>query len=127
MQYSRLCFSRGLQRHWSPFPKCATNIELSELLDLAKDINSYKIVDTCGFPFDKKNDILGSKGDCVIPVGLAQNVEQLHEYLFGDKDDYTVSSTLQIINDKIVNDTGVSAPKKTESSEGAEASVEGEQ
>lgn len=109
------------------FPKCATNIELSELLDLAKDINSYKIVDTCGFPFDKKNDILGSKGDCVIPVGLAQNVEQLHEYLFGDKDDYTVSSTLQIINDKIVNDTGVSAPEKKESSEGAEASVEGEQ
>lgn len=108
------------------FPKCATNIELSELLDLAKDINSYKIVDTCGFPFDKKNDILGSKGDCVIPVGLAQNVEQLHEYLFGDKDDYTVSNTLQIINDKIVNDTGVYPPEKTESAEGAEASAQGE-
>lgn len=109
------------------FPKCATNIELTELLDLAKDINSYKIVDTCGFPFDKKNDILGSKGDCVIPIGLAQNVEQLHVYLFGDKDDYKVSDTLQIINDKIIKDTGVAAPVKSENTEPAQASVEGVQ
>ena len=94
------------------FPKCATNIELDQLLELAKDINSYEIVDTTGFPFDKKNDILGSRGDCVIPVGLEQNVVQLHEYLFGTEENYTPSETLKAINNKIVNDTGVYPPKK---------------
>lgn len=96
------------------FPKCATNIELNELLSLAKDISSYKIVDTTGFPFDKKNDILGSKGDCVIPIGLEQNVVQLHEYLFGTEEAYTPSASLTAISTKIVNDTGVVPPEKTE-------------
>lgn len=96
------------------FPKCATNIELNQLLDLAKDISSYEIVDTTGFPFDKKNDILGAKGDCVIPVGLEQNVVQLHKYLFGTEEVYTPSETLKAINNKIVNDTGVYPPQKTE-------------
>ena len=98
------------------FPKCATNIELSELLDLAKDVSSYKIVDTTGFPFDKKTDVLGAKGDCVIPEGLEQNVVQLHTYLFGNEE-YTPTSTLKIINDKIISDTGVQPAVKSESSE----------
>lgn len=99
------------------FPKCATNIELNELLTLAKDVSSYKIVDTTGFPFDKKNDKLGSKGDCVIPMGLEQNVVQLHEYLFGAEEAYTPSASLNAISNKIVNDTGVAAPEKTEDDE----------
>lgn len=108
------------------FPKCATNIELDELLALAKDVASYEIVDTTGFPFDKKNDILGSKGDCVIPMGLEQNVVQLHEYLFGTEEAYTPSSSLKAISDKITNDTGVYAPQKTETSE-AEVTPEAEE
>lgn len=95
------------------FPKCATNIELSELLTLAKDVTNYKIVDTTGFPFDKKTDKLGSRGDCVIPMGLEQNVVQLHEYLFGTEEAYTPSATLKAISDKILNDTGVQPPQKT--------------
>lgn len=97
------------------FPKCATNIELSELLELAKDVSSYKIVDTTGFPFDKKTDVLGAKGDCVIPMGLEQNVVQLHSYLFGTEEEYTPTSSLKIISDKIINDTGVQPPVKSES------------
>ena len=99
------------------FPKCATNIELSQVLDLAKDVSSYKIVDTTGFPFDKKNDILGARGDCVIPMGLEQNVVQLHKYLFGEEENYAPTSSLKAINDKIINDTGVQAPVKSESAE----------
>ncbi len=95
------------------FPKCATNIELTELLSLAKDVSSYKIVDTTGFPFDKKNDILGSRGDCVIPIGLEQNVVQLHEYLFGAEEEYTPSASLTAISDKIVRDTGVAPAENT--------------
>lgn len=108
------------------FPKCATNIELSELLDLAKDVSSYKIVDTTGFPFDKKNDVLGAKGDCVIPMGLEQNVVQLHKYLFGADEEYTPTASLKAINDKIINDTGVQAPVKSESNEAEDLTSEPE-
>lgn len=109
------------------FPKCATNIELSELLSLAKDISSYKIVETTGFPFDKKNDILGSKGDCVIPMGLEQNVVQLHEYLFGAEEEYTPSASLTAISNKIINDTGVAAPEKSAEDEAENSQEEGQQ
>ena len=74
-------------------------------------------MDTTGFPFDKKNDILGSKGDCVIPIGLEDNVIQLHEYLFGTEEVYNPSSSLQAITDKIINDTGVRPAPKTEETE----------
>ncbi len=109
------------------FPKCATNIELDELLTLVKDISSYKIVDTTGFPFDKKNDILGSKGDCVIPMGLEQNVVQLHEYLFGTEEEYTPSSSLTAISTKIVNDTGVQPAEKTTEDEQEDGQEEEQQ
>lgn len=99
------------------FPKCATNIQLDELLALTKDISSYKIVDTTGFPFDKKNDILGAKGDCVIPVDLEYNVIQLHEYLFGTEEAYTPSASLTAISDKIINDTGVRGEPRKETEE----------
>ncbi len=109
------------------FPKCATNIELNELLSLAKDVSSYKIVDTTGFPFDKKTDKLGSKGDCVIPMGLEQNVVQLHEYLFGTEENYVPSTTLKAISDKILSDTGVQPPEKTTEDTQEEAQQEEQQ
>lgn len=99
------------------FPKCATNIQLDELLSLTKDIGSYTIVDTTGFPFDKKNDILGAKGDCVIPIDLEYNVIQLHEYLFGTEEAYTPSASLTAISDKIISDTGVRGEPREETSE----------
>ena len=110
------------------FPKCATNIQLDELLALVKDIGSYKIVDTTGFPFDKKNDILGAKGDCVIPVDLEYNVIQLHEYLFGTEEGYTPSASLTAISDKIINDTGVRGEprEKTQDDQEEEQSQEEE-
>ena len=45
-------------------------------------------------------------GDCVVPVNLAANVKQLHEYLFGDTE-YTVSDTVQQISNQIINNTGI--------------------
>ena len=42
----------------------------------------------------------------VVPINLAQNVSELHEYLFGVQG-YTPSSTVQEISDYIANYTGV--------------------
>lgn len=87
------------------FPMVATNYSNEELLQLAPQMISYNIVDTQGFPFDKETGTISGKGSCVIPVNMAENVKQLHEYLF-DNYSYTPSSEVQEISDKITADTG---------------------
>lgn len=89
------------------FPKCATSLTLTQILDLAKDVGSYTIVSTEGFPFEKKGAKLGKKGDCVIPINLEANVGKLHEYLFGSDENYQPSETVTKISNKIISDTGI--------------------
>lgn len=91
------------------FPKVMTSLELSEILDLLKDIASYKIGETTGFPFDgyiKPNGRVGS-ASVVVPVDLEKNVILLHQFLFGDED-YEPSETVKKCSKKIASDTGVS-------------------
>lgn len=99
------------------FPQTATSLQLSEILDLLKDIASYEIVDTSGFPVAeyRTTKVLGSKGDCVIPADLETNVTILHEFLFGDPGNYTPSAAVQSYGDVIRADTGTA---KVESDSG---------
>lgn len=85
-------------------PYVSTNLTQTEILSLAKDIASYKLVDTKGFPFEKQ--AVQNHGDIVVPVNLAANVSELHDYLFGSQG-YEPSATVQEISDIIANDTGV--------------------
>ncbi|MGN0334319.1 MAG: LCP family protein [Lachnospiraceae bacterium] len=87
------------------FPMCATNMTLDELLLMAKDVLSYNIQETSGFPFDKVNKSVGGQ-DCVIPVSLENNVKQLHEFLF-DETDYVPSADIVKISDHIIQTTEV--------------------
>lgn len=82
-----------------------TSLTNTELLGLAKDIASYNLVDTTGFPFDVQTANI-SAGDCVIPVNLEQNVLQLHQWMFGS-DGYTPSEKVKEISNKIINETGI--------------------
>jgi len=87
------------------FPMVATSYEHDELIALAPQMLGYEIVDTIGFPFDKANGKIQGKGECVIPVNLAENVRQLHEYLFDDYD-YEPSDTIVKIGNQITQETG---------------------
>ncbi len=87
------------------FSKIATNYTNEEILQMAPEMLGYDIVDTQGFPFDRTAGTVSGKGSCVIPVNLAENVRQLHEYLFGNYS-YTPSDEVQAISDKIAQDTG---------------------
>ncbi len=87
------------------FSKVATNYTNEEILQMAPEMIGYDIVDTQGFPFDRAAGSVSGKGSCVIPVNLAENVRQLHEYLFGNYS-YTPSDEVQAISDKIAQDTG---------------------
>ena len=81
------------------FPQISTNLDSLKMLDLSKDIFSYKMLDQTGFPFENSakyyKDI-----SYVFPVDLAANVTRLHKFLFDD-DAYVPSSTVQGYSDVI--------------------------
>ncbi|WMC91774.1 LCP family protein [Kineothrix sp. MB12-C1] len=87
------------------FSEIYTSLDLTEILELLGGISKYNIVDQAGFPYEqyRTTGTIGSKGSCVIPVDLKENVEWLHKFLFDEE--YTVSSDVQSYSDKIKSDT----------------------
>lgn len=87
-------------------PLVATSLDVSELIDIATNASKYTITDTNGFPFEGHitTGKISSKGDCVIPVDLATNVEELHEFLYPGAE-YTVSDDVLEYSKKIHSDT----------------------
>lgn len=89
----------------------STSFDINEILDLATSITKYKLtmVDS-GFPFTRNDQIRSKDGwkfaDPVIPVTLESNVVKFHEKLF-DSTDYTPSTTVKNISEKIIRLTGV--------------------
>lgn len=88
------------------FPNVATSFDLDMILSTVSDIGSYEIVATQGFPFEEHRSAgtIGGKGSCVVPTNLAENVSELHEFLFG-VEDYQPSATVQECSDHIYADT----------------------
>lgn len=88
------------------FDKVYTSFDLSEIIELLSGISDYKVVADDGFPQEKDRWVgsVGSKGSCIVPTDLDENVTWLHSYLF-DEVDYTPSSTVQEYNSKIKGET----------------------
>ena len=86
-------------------PQIAFNVDVGDILELAKGVNRYNIVGSEGFPYDLTTQMMGKKGDCVIPQTLASNVTKLHAYLFNDTD-YKPSAAVWTYSDKIAEDSG---------------------
>ena len=89
------------------FGEVYTSLDISEILELLGDIAKYEIVDESGFPEEtmRATGTIGSKGSCVVPVSLDENVQWLHEFLFNEQG-YTPSAAVQEYSDKIKSDTG---------------------
>lgn len=87
-------------------PKILTSLSNTEILALAKDVASYNMVETKGFPFDLYPADVSGAGDCVVPKNLENNVLQLHQWLFGSEA-YTPSQTVKEISNTIINTTGI--------------------
>ncbi|MBO1720458.1 LCP family protein [Extibacter sp. GGCC_0201] len=86
-------------------PSISTNFTSAEIISYAKDFAKYTLGDSTGFPIDKTTDTLSGLGSIVIPVTLADNVQKLHEFLYGTTG-YTVSTTVQNISGSIVSRIG---------------------
>lgn len=88
-------------------PLVSTNLDLNEeIIPMATQVSKYNIVDSSGFPFDDKitTGMIGSKGDCVIPLDLEENVKLLHEFLYPGIE-YVPSETVKNTSARIKSDT----------------------
>ena len=71
----------------------------------------YKLGENAGFPFEKADGITYPEaGDVVVAQGLAENVKELHEFLYPNETVEEVSDTVQMISEEITLETGVTRP-----------------
>lgn len=92
------------------FPQVSTSFTLKEIINLGTAGITYKLTDSTGFPFDKDDSVRYQGTSVVIAQGLAENVQELHEFLYPKENEYEVSETIQSISDDIMNTTGVTRP-----------------
>lgn len=95
------------------FPMVKTSFTKTEIIKMASSLLSYKIGDTTGFPFTHYmlKDVKGCYGkdlDCVVPITLESNVQELHAWLFGTEN-YEVSDALKAYSDRIIDECGYGA------------------
>lgn len=83
-----------------------TSISQEDILGMLKEVSNYAIVDEGGFPHEDMRTVgtIGTKGSCVIPVSLEENVQWLHEFLFEDAG-YSVSSDVREYSQRIEEET----------------------
>lgn len=88
------------------FDEVYTSLDLSEIVDMLGNVGTYYISDHAGFPQESNRTVatIGSKGSCVIPLSLEDNVRWLHKFLF-DADDYEPSETVKRCSEKIYEET----------------------
>ncbi|MGN0376596.1 MAG: LCP family protein [Suilimivivens sp.] len=89
------------------FNEVYTSLDLSEILELLGEVNKYEVVAQSGFPADGMlaTGTIGSKGSCIVPISLEDNVAWLHGFLFEDEE-YTPSEAVKEYSNKIAADTG---------------------
>ena len=111
------------------FEQVSTSFSLKEALGLAAGVADYQLGETAGFPFEKQDDVRYKNcGSVVVAQGLAENVQELHTFLYPNEEEKPVSDTVQQTSDDIAYLTGVTRPKeldeeKTEGEETSDTSV----
>ena len=88
------------------FPYIKTSITEDDMVSILKDVMSYKIDSTVGFPFSYEYYEDKDKGSCLASENLIQNVVALHEYLFGTKA-YKPTDKVQKISKELTDETGI--------------------
>lgn len=88
------------------FSEVYTSLDLSEIVDMLGRVNTYYISDNAGFPQEsnRATGSIGSKGSCVVPISLEDNVKWLHQFLFDDSS-YEPSETVKRCSEQIYSDT----------------------
>ncbi len=87
-------------------PQVETSLDSNEILSVLGSVAGYRLTASGGFPFEgaRAGANVGSKGSCVIPMDLEENVRQLHQVLY-PAEAYTPSREVQRINGEIKEQT----------------------
>ena len=87
-------------------PQVETSLGVNEILNVLGSVAGYDVVVSDGFPFEeyRVGANVGSKGSCVIPNDLEENVIHLHELLYPEEQ-YTPSTQVQTISAEIKEQT----------------------
>ena len=89
------------------FPQVSTSFTLGELIKLAAGVMQYELGETSGYPFEHIDSSIEGVGSVVVPLGVSENVEEMHAFLY-EKDEYTVSQTVLDIASEIETISGYS-------------------
>ena len=87
------------------FPYVGTSITEQQVLELVSGVMSYNLDQTIGFPIKFNFYSTTQKGSCIAPVDLNENVKTMQAFLF-DTTDYSPTSTVQSISERITDETG---------------------
>lgn len=87
-------------------PSINTSLGVNEIISVLGTVAEYNVITSEGFPFENKrmNITIGSKGDCIVPRSLDENVSMLHELLYGDPS-YMPSRQVQELSEEIALQT----------------------
>ena len=106
-------------------PQVSTNLSASDFMGIAANAVKYQLGEMKGFPFDvtTSENVIGLEGSYVVAIGFADNVKQMHAFLF-DKNTYQPSEKVQSIDSDIIYLTGIdgndyAAPAGSEGNEDA--------
>ena len=83
-------------------PEVETSLGVNEIISVLGSVAGYNVVASDGFPFEdnRTGANVGSKGSCVIPDDLEENVVELHELLFPEAE-YKPSRQVRSISGEI--------------------------
>ena len=87
------------------FKGVSTNFTLKELLDLMADAVQYDLKENGGFAFEHSEGSVEHVGSVVVPLGLVENVQELHQYLY-PLSAYQVTDTVRAIAEELETLTG---------------------
>lgn len=90
----------------SVLPQIETSLDVDEILSVLGSAAGYHMAASDGFPFEggRAGANVGSKGSCVIPTDLEENVRQLHHMLY-PKESYVPSAEVRQISREIREQT----------------------
>lgn len=84
-------------------PEVMTSFDTPELFGYATKATKYSVVDSAGFPFEQVTGTMGKAGSCVVATDFADNVKQLHTFLYGE-DAYTPTERVVEISNRVASD-----------------------
>ena len=95
------------------FSQISTSFSLKEIISLATGAFQYELGESKGFAFEHTDGNVKGIGSVVIPLGVIENVEEMHAFLY-PKEEYVVSETVQTIAQEIESATGYTREDFTE-------------